>query len=834
MLSYVRRDLLRNPRRTLASMAGVVLGVGLFSGVLFFIDGSGASMTKRAIAPLTLDMQRVSTSPLGGDLRFSERIGARRLRGGQSTRITLVVTNDRAEPANEVVINGEPPAQLTYMRGTTTLNGRLLGDVEGRSPLAQGLARSGLNIGTVRAGETVRLTYAARARRPVGSVRMLRLRGRISSREDVVPEPANAPAPLDLEQLQRTVSGIPGVAAADTLEFVDLPPGSLSAGGRPVPGPVRLFAFDRLYVEHYPSIRITSGSLDPRSALLSAEAARALRAGRDAEVALRLPDRRRVELPVSGTADLSRAKPLFSSRSAGKLEDFLYVPNAVVVSPETFERSVIPAFRAARARLGNVIKSLPTAELDVLVRRSRLDADPGTALAQTRSIARQVRRIAPGQDNLIDNISNTLEVARDDSITGKRMFFFLGLPGVLLAAFLAAYAGGILASTERRERANLRIRGAHRGHLVRMLAYKTLVLAGVGSVVGVGIGFVAAMIVLGGDAFFEAAAGDLVLSGLIAGGVGMVTTALALYIPGRLSLSREVSQERREMQLARLPAWRRLRLDFALLAVAAVAEVIALAAGAFDPPSGSVSAGEAVSLPSRLLVAPLIAWFGGMLLAVRIFMADHVAAARRSPATLRLGDRGDSRPQPEKAFVGARDRDDRRGAGCRARDEPRDLRGDLRRREGGGLEVHRRLGPARDPEPPRASQAGRFRVQPPGRRDHRGHPGRVQARELGPDRTARPEPQGPGGDRAGELPTRGRAVGLLLRRPIGRSRDVGATARSARPARGHGDRRRAFGRDRRPCQRPARSWNEAPELSNRFESPACSSASRDFRRARTS
>ena len=382
-----------------------------------------------------------------------------------------------------------------------------------------------------------------------------------------------------------------------------------------------MFAFDRPYIEHYPSIRITSGSLGPRSAVLSAEASRALGAEPRAAVELRLPDRRRLALPVSGVADLTRAKPLFSSRSSSKLEDFLYVPNAVVVSPETFDRSVIPAFRAARARLGSVIKSLPTAELDVLVRRSRLDADPGTALAQTRSIARRVNRIAPGQDYLIDNISNTLEVAKNDSVTGKRMFFFLGLPGVLLAAFLAAYAGGILASTERRERANLRIRGAHRGHLVRMLAYKTLVFAGVGSAIGVGIGFVTAMVILGRDAFFEAATGDLVLSGLIAGGVGMVTTALALYIPGRISLNREVSQERREMQVVRVPAWRRLRLDYALLAAAAIAEAIALAAGAFDPPAGSVSAGEAVSLPSRLLIAPLIAWFGGMLLAVRIFMA---------------------------------------------------------------------------------------------------------------------------------------------------------------------------------------------------------------------
>ena len=39
---YVRRDLVRNPRRSLATLAGITLGVGLFSAVLFFIDGSSA------------------------------------------------------------------------------------------------------------------------------------------------------------------------------------------------------------------------------------------------------------------------------------------------------------------------------------------------------------------------------------------------------------------------------------------------------------------------------------------------------------------------------------------------------------------------------------------------------------------------------------------------------------------------------------------------------------------------------------------------------------------------------------------------------------------------
>ena len=143
---------------------------------------------------------------------------------------------------------------------------------------------------------------------------------------------------------------IPGVAAADGLAFVDLPPGSLQRRRlERSAGPVRVFAFDRRYQEHYPSIRVTAGSLGPRSALLSAEASRALGAepgAHDRAEPARPP--RRLSLPVSGVADLARAKPLFSSRSSSKLEDFLYVPDAVVVSPgdvrarRSFRRSAPP------------------------------------------------------------------------------------------------------------------------------------------------------------------------------------------------------------------------------------------------------------------------------------------------------------------------------------------------------------------------------------------------------------------------------------------------------------------------------------------------------------
>ena len=208
-------------------------------------------------------------------------------------------------------------------------------------------------------------------------------------------------------------------------------------------------------------------------------------------------------------ADLARATPLFCSRKSSTLEDFLYVPSSVIVSPPTFATRSSPPSRRPLALGG--IGSRPS--------RSRSSTSTWTArgcartpaghCARRRRSPSSIGQIAPGQDYLIDNISNALLVARDDAAVGKRMFFFLGLPGVLLAAFLAAYAGRMLASTQRREQAMLRLRGANRGHLMRVLWYRTLAVAGAGSVLGVVAGLLCAVAILGSGALRQAAPGDL-------------------------------------------------------------------------------------------------------------------------------------------------------------------------------------------------------------------------------------------------------------------------------------------------------------------------------------
>ncbi|MEZ5193084.1 MAG: ABC transporter permease [Nocardioides sp.] len=95
--------------------------------------------------------------------------------------------------------------------------------------------------------------------------------------------------------------------------------------------------------------------------------------------------------------------------------------------------------------------------------------------------------VAAHQDYLLDNITNTLGVAAQDAAVAKRLFAFLGVPGALLAAVLAAYAGNVLAEAQRREHATLGVRGASRRHLLGMLVLRTALLTVCGAAAGLGL-----------------------------------------------------------------------------------------------------------------------------------------------------------------------------------------------------------------------------------------------------------------------------------------------------------------------------------------------------------
>lgn len=63
ILSYAWKLVSRNPRRTFTYIFGLALAVGLFSGILFFVDATSRQMTAMAIAPVKIDIVAHGTGP---------------------------------------------------------------------------------------------------------------------------------------------------------------------------------------------------------------------------------------------------------------------------------------------------------------------------------------------------------------------------------------------------------------------------------------------------------------------------------------------------------------------------------------------------------------------------------------------------------------------------------------------------------------------------------------------------------------------------------------------------------------------------------------------------
>lgn len=617
LVRYVVADLVRNPRRTLSTMVGVALGVGLFCGVLFFVDGLSASMTQRAVAPLPIDIQRIVTERVGGALTLVQRFDSPGvLTAGAQSRVILEVHNPSPVAAHEVTVRSMPAPNLVFVPGSAQLDGRPLTGFDD-NPFEHGAGKMGYNLGTVGSGETRSVSYMVEAGSDL-ELSDAAVSSSFSSRESVMPVAANEAASVTLKDLVREVSQVDGVERASQLSLADLGADKMSLRGVVAPGPTRILGFDAEYAAQDTTIRIVEGALSASDVVISAEAAQVLHARLGDVVTLTLPDASTFDATVSGIADLSRSRSLFSSRRGGDLETFIYSRNSIVVSPAVFADTVLPAYERAATALGGRLKNPPLREIDIRVQRELLNADPTSALEQTYRIAADISAIAARQDYLLDNISNTLTVAAEDAGVAKRLFLFLGIPGLFLAAFLAAYAGTVLADAQRREGATLRIRGASRGHLLRMLTLRTALLTAAGSSIGLVIGYLVTAAILGQESLARASAVSIATSALLGAVGGFVATGLALYVTGRRSIDREIAEDRVSYS-GRPPLWQRARLDVVGAVIVAAGTGLALQARAFDGEAGSVYFGRAVELNTTLLVLPVAVWITGCLVAGRLF-----------------------------------------------------------------------------------------------------------------------------------------------------------------------------------------------------------------------
>ncbi len=622
MLSYVARSLWRNPRRALAAILGVGLAAALFADAAFFVDGSGRRMTSRAIAHVTVDMQAGVNAPLASSLSLAASVSPRPpLSVGQPVTITLVATNTAPVPAQGVVLEAPLPAQLGYQLGSTRRDDASVPDVapSEENPSPSSPLANGLLLGTLGPGASSRITYAAMTLVPVSSAADV-LGSTIRSAEELAPAPANGPKAVDLAALTAALRRVRDVRAAQPFGLVDLPAGAVQVGNRTVDAPIKLIGLDPAYATDLPIVRFTGPGYKRGTALLSPAAAQQLGASPGTMLQLRIPGRSPASpltIPVGSVADLTRADQLFANREHGSLGDFVAAPYVVGVDIETFQRQILPALRVDAAAAVPTLKVPPVVEIHSRVARDALTSDPGSAFVASSGVRRSIERAAPGDVTVIDNLSASLERARTDSALAKILFIALGLPGTVLAGYLAFYGGGLLAETERRERALLRARGFAPLTLARGLAYQAIAIAGVGATIGLAAALAAGAVLFPSE--FTPRGRGFAVSIALAMAVSVVTTTLAVYLPARRALLRDVAEVRRAVAAPDRPAWLRARLDVVLLIVACVISAIFVVTGGFKP--NPKAHDESIARSFYILLAPWCLWLGGTLLAARGVLA---------------------------------------------------------------------------------------------------------------------------------------------------------------------------------------------------------------------
>ena len=427
-----------------------------------------------------------------------------------------------------------------------------------------------------------------------------------------------AQAGADPRAVLAAVRGRPGVERALPVAFARTRGfGATTGGATQQTGPGRVLGLPDGYARAFPGqIRVLAGR--GSGTLLYQQTAANLRARPGDVVTVDLGGGHRGRVRVDGVVDLPAIDSLFQQVGAPAGAQPQAPPDNVVLLPRrTFD---------ALTRGGPAVTTQVHARVS-----HRLPSSPNSAYAQVTADARNLEVRLAGAGLVGDNLATTLDSARQDALYAQLLFLFLGLPGAVLAGVLTASIAAAGADRRRQEAGLLRTRGASRRQLAALALLETAVAGALGIAVGLG-----AALLIGHATFGTGGFGASTTSSAIwavgAALAGLAIAAGAIALPAwRGARTATVAAQRAEVgRRDRAPWWARAGLD--LIALAAAAAVFWQASrngySLVLVPEGIPQ----VSVNWYAMLAPVLAWIGGGLLAYRL--ADLVLRrGRRSLQT---------------------------------------------------------------------------------------------------------------------------------------------------------------------------------------------------------
>ncbi len=373
-------------------------------------------------------------------------------------------------------------------------------------------------------------------------------------------------------------------------------------------GKGKVLGIDASYTRDYPQqFRALIGSLE--GVLVAQQTAANLHVTVGDSVTIHRPALAPVDVTIAGVVDLPNADSMFQAVGVPAGAAPQAPPDNVVLMPlKEWHRLFDPQ--------ATVRPDAVRTQLHVGLAHAGLPRDPDAAFVAVQGAAKNLEARIAGSGIVADNLAARLNAVRSDALYAKVLFLFLGAPGALLATLLTiavVASGGV---RRRRDQALLRIRGASRAQIMQLAAVEAAFVGMGGSMIGLLLAALLSQSLLGAG-IFNAAAVYWIAGSVCAGVLLAHATILATaWMDARRTT---VAAARTTTGGDRPQLWRRIGLDFILIALAAIVFWRTWSTGyqVVLAPEGTPSS----SVDYAAFLAPVLLWLGGGLLTIRLCRA---------------------------------------------------------------------------------------------------------------------------------------------------------------------------------------------------------------------
>jgi putative ABC transport system permease protein len=412
---------------------------------------------------------------------------------------------------------------------------------------------------------------------------------------------------VDVEQASSAIADTVPVTALQIVDYADVKSFTATTGGTvQTTSSGKVAGIDAGYAKVFPRhIRLLAGSLD--GVLIAQQTAANLHANPGDVVEIDRLVGAPLNVQIAGVIEMPSADQFFQIIGATSQAAPTAPPDNVVLLPSVQWEQFF----------GTQLETMPQTavrQLHVTFDHGALAANPVDAYVNATGLANNLLAKLAGEGVIANNVAARLDGVRLDSLFARVLFLFLGVPGACVAILLTMLI--VLSGDDRRRRevALLQLRGAGPSRILLLTGLEAGLVGLSGSVLGVVLAWLIAAygvglpIGIGQIGWFIGAA----LCGFLA--------SLLVFLWPAISAVRRTMAENAQQALTiadAIPAWKRLWLDVAFLAVAGFVFWQSSATGynVVAAPEGVATA----AVDYKAYIAPAFLWIGAALLLMRIW-----------------------------------------------------------------------------------------------------------------------------------------------------------------------------------------------------------------------